>query len=375
VFALHGGGGSYASASAFATFPSVTVVSPDSYVPGAPDELDRTWDAWYGYNDNVGTGQPLSEGVNIDYTTRRLKWMAQWLVLSYPEIDESRIFLRGSSMGGVGTVFSSVFLRDTFAAGLAIVPRFDYGAEDVFLESFETFGTRWGSIEDNLLTSDGMGVFDRMDAGFVAHEHPEWDFAPVWAFNGRNDTAVGWSEKIPFYEVMNASRHGWVFFWDARAHGGQAPYPKAWRENGWEDEIFDWMINTIRLDQSYPAFSNCSVDDNPGTGDPTDGDPIGTINGYLRWDAASLKDDEEGWAIDLFLHPDASGSCLVDVTPRRLQSFRLDPGQRVFFQVLDPSDIILLQGEEEVDGLGLLTVRQIPITVEGVRLQLATALN
>jgi|GEM_PF-865922 acetyl esterase/lipase len=375
VFALHGGGGSYASASAFPTFPSVTVVSPDSYVPGAPDELDRTWDAWYGYNENVGTGQPLSEGINIDYTTRRLKWMAQWLVLSYPAIDESRIFLRGSSMGGVGTVFSSIFLRDTFAAGLAIVPRFDYGAEDVFLESFETFGTRWGAIEDNLLTSDGMGVFDRMDAGFLAQKHPEWNFAPVWAINGRNDTAVGWSEKIPFYDAMNAFRHGWAFFWDARAHGGQAPHPKAWRENGWEDEIFDWMIHTIRLDQSYPAFSNCSIDDNPGTGDPTDGDPIGTINGYLRWDAASLKDDEEGWAIDLFLHPDASGSCLVDVTPSRLQSFRLDPGQRVFFQVLDPLGNVLLQGEEREDALGLLTVRQVPVTVEGVRLQLATALD
>jgi len=140
-------------------------------------------------------------------------------------------------------------------------------------------------------------VAHELDAGFLARQYPEWDFAPVWAFNGRNDTAVGWSGKIPFYEAMNDTRHGWSFFWDLRAHGGQAPYPKAWRENGWEDEVFDWMVDNLRLDQSYPSFSNGSIDDDPGDGNPSDGDRIGTINGYLRWDPGSLEDTDSRWSI------------------------------------------------------------------------------
>jgi len=270
-------------------------------------------------------------------------------------------------MGGVGTVFSSILLRDVFAAGLAIVPRFDYGADDVFLESFDTFATRWGTIDENLLTTDGIGVFDRMDAGYLATANPLWDFAPVWTFNGRNDTAVGWSEKIPFYEAMNASAHGWAFFWDLRAHGGQAPYPKAWRENGWEDEIFDWMVESIRLDQSYPAFSNCSLNDDPGTGDPMSGDPMGTINGYLRW--SNAFENEREWAMDLLLDADAPADTgVVDVTLRRLQQLRFQPGQRVFYQVIAPSGDILRDALWWANETGLLTLPQIPVTQQGVRL-------
>ncbi len=367
VFALHGGGGSYANALPLPNHPALTVVSPDSYIPGSPEGLDRNWDAWYGYNENVGLYRPLSEGLNIDYTTRRLQWMAQWLIASHPQIDANRLFLRGSSMGGVGTVFSSILLRDVFAAGLAIVPRFDYGADDVFLESFDTFATRWGTIDENLLTSDGIGVFDRLDAGYLATAYPLWDFAPVWAFSGRNDTAVGWQEKIPFYATMNATAHGWAFFWDLRAHGGQAPFPKAWREHGWEDDVFDWVVESIRLDQSYPAFSNCSLNDDPGTGDPPNGDPIGTINGYLRWSHAS--ENEREWAIDLLLHADTpTDTGVVDVTLRRLQQLRLQPGQQVRYHVSLPSGDILRDATWWANDMGLLTLPQIPVTHQGVRL-------
>lgn len=372
VFALHGGGGSYVSALPLLDHPTVTVIAPDSYVPGSPASLDRTWDAWYGYNENVGTDQPLHEALNVDYTTRRLRWMGEWLVDSHPSIDANRLFLRGSSMGGVGTVFSGILLRDVFAAGLAIVPRFDYGADDVFLESFDTFGTRWGSLEDNLLTSDGIGIFDRLDAGFLASAYPEWDFSPVWAFNGRNDTAVGWSEKIPCYKAMNNTLHGWAFFWDLRAHGGQAPFPRQWREAGWEDAIFDWMITNLRLDQSYPAFSNCSIDDDPGNGDPEDGDAVGTINGYLRWDSNSIVDQATRWEMDLSLHEQApQRTCIVNVTPRRLQAFSSEPGDTIEFAVFSKgTSESLMSGEVLVDDHGLITIPSVSVSCEGVRLVL-----
>ena len=372
LFSLHGGGGTYANAIPPPTHPKLLVVSPESFIPGTPKSVDRTWDAWYGYNSHVGLDASLADGVNTDYTTRRLQWMAEWLAAEYPTVDPNRIFLRGSSMGGVGTVFSAIMLRDVFAAGLAIVPRFDYGADDVFLESYETFGTRWGAIEDNVISSDGMGVFDRLDAGYLARTHPDWSFAPVWAFNGRNDTAVGWSEKIPFYESMRTTAHGWAFYWDLRAHGGQSPDPRAWRESGWEDFVFAWMVENVRLDQSYPAFSNCTIDDDPGSGDPLDGDPVGTISGYLFWDADLITEDATHWSIVLTIHQEAPAErCYVDVTPSRLSALALQPNDEVRFQVEAMDQTILLTGTATVDQNGRVTLPGIPVDATGTRLRVA----
>jgi len=370
LFALHGGGGSYANARAIDAYPDLCVVGVDSHIPDFPRGFNGTGDAWYGYNDLVGTGEPLADGLNVDYTTRRLRWMAEWLPGRYPHLDPERLFLRGSSMGGVGTAFSAILLRDAFAAGLSIVPRFDYVADDLPRGSIESFEARWGPIDANVLTTDGIGVADRLNAGFLAQAHPEWDFAPVWVFNGRNDTVVGWSEKIPFYAAMNASRHGWAFFWDERAHGGQSPYSRAWRENGTEDAILGWMLENIRRDAPYPAFANASIDDDPGDGNPEDGDPIGTINGYLRWDATEGRDTEGEWSIELYLSESApAATCTVDVTPRRTSAFRPAPGTTLRYKVRAVSDgELLVAGTAIVDGLGLATLPAIPLTMDRVRL-------
>ena len=370
LFALHSGGGSYANALPLAQLPDIVVVSPDSVIPGDPEGVDRSWDAWYGYNDHVGTGLPLEDGINVDYTTRRLRWMVEWLLSGELPIDPNRLFLRGGSMGGIGTVFTAIMLRDLFAGGVATVPRFDYGADDVPSESFDTFATRWGSFEENTTTTDGVGIFDRLDAGFLATVHPEWSFAPVWAFSGRNDTAVGWSEKIPFYEAMRKTLHGWSFYWDLRAHGGRSTEPRAWRENGTEEEILRWIVANVRLDQSYPAFSNCSIDDDPGDGDPEDGDPVGTINGYLRWDTSTIEDELHRWSIGLYLVEGApTTACVVDVTARRTRAFTSTPEVLLRYEVRSREDArLLVSGETRADATGRVTLPDVPVNSDGTLL-------
>jgi len=370
LFLLHGGGGDYDNRTSFPEHPDLLLVSPESVIPDRPPEVDRNWDAWYGYNEYVGTELDLSGGINVDYTTRWLCSLAEWLPKAFPSVSPNRLYLRGSSMGGVGTVFSAILLRDVFAAGVAIVPRFDYGADDIPIASQLTFSTRWGPFDENVLTSDGIGVLDRLDAGFLARENPDWDFAPVWAFNGRNDEAVGWSEKIPFYEAMETSKHGWAFFWDERAHGGQSPEPRAWRENGTEEAVFDWIVETIRLDQAYPAFSNCTIDDDPGEGGREEGDPVGTINGYLRWDPTSILDTADRFTIELALQEDApTHTCTADVTLRRRQAFLPSTGTSFHYAVRDiTSGSFLGSGVGTIDAWGLLTMEEVPVSVAGTRL-------
>jgi len=372
VFSLHGGGGAYANAIPDSAHPALVFLGLDSHIHDFPPGLNGTGDAWYGYNENVGTGQPLSEGLNVDYTTRRLRWTAAWLVSAYPSIDPDRLFLRGSSMGGVGTLFSAILLRDVFAAGLSIVPHVDYSADGVGVDSADSFAARWGTRESNLATSEGLSTLDRLSAIALAHLHPEWDFAPVWMFNGRNDTVVGWSEKVPFYEAMQTTHHGWAFHWDLRGHGGRSTDPRAWRENGTEEETFAWMVENLHLDQSYPGFSACSIDDDPGAGDPTDGDPIGTINGTLRWNPATIEETEDRWSIELQLLPDASASdCTVDVTPRRLQRLIRSAGTRFDYTIQSlQDDAVLASGQVVADENGLVTVPAVPVNAVGVRLAL-----
>ena len=41
---------------------------------------DESWPmaAWYGYNENFGTGRPLAEGKTVDFVVRRVLWTLAW---------------------------------------------------------------------------------------------------------------------------------------------------------------------------------------------------------------------------------------------------------------------------------------------------------
>ena len=53
--------------------------------------------------------------------------------------------------------------------------------------------------------------------------------------------------------------------------------------------------------RSYPAFSYCSINQNPKLALPTDGDPYGAINGYLDWKDKSISDKPCGYSIKCFI--------------------------------------------------------------------------
>ena len=118
-----------------------------------------------------------------------------------------------------------------------------------------------------------------------------------------------------------------------------------------------------RTDQSLPAFTNCSLDGNPGNGDPADGDPQGQANMYLAWETSDITDRRDRWEMTVYLIDQApKDQCTVNITPRRVQQFKPKPGSRLFW-----SNVLLADkragagGENAVVGeLGL-------VTLEGVR--------
>jgi hypothetical protein len=120
----------------------------------------------------------------------------------------------------------------------------------------------------------------------------------------------------------------------------------------------------IRLDQSLPAFGRCSLDDDPGAGDPKDGDPKGQINLYLDWETEDVVDEPGRWEMTVGLIDKApAAECTVDLTPRRCQRFKPGPGRALRWTNVSRADGREVQsGEVKPDALGLVTLERVVVS-------------
>ena len=373
LVSLHARGGSFVNGNETSD-PNEWVLTLDDYIP---NEIQNTF--WYGYHENfdlsTGLGFP-TDGTVPDYTVRRAKWVIEWVLTTQP-IDQNRVYMMGSSMGGLGSFFLSLKMPDRIAAIYMVIPKFDFSfltdpnpANVWNAGSPERLvGDRlWSSTDVNLPSSDGIPIYDRLNGGVLVADLQATSLPVMIAFNGKNDTIVGWAEKIGFYNSMNSNRHGGMFFFDSRTHQGGT------RE--WLPQQSPDILNRFRLDQSYPAFSNSSANGNPGNGVATDGDDFGTLNGNLSWDETAIVDSADRYEITVKTIELQSSSGTIpapntasaNITLRRLQIFRPTSGQVVNFENRDLSGQIIQQGRVTVDALGLITVPQFTITPTGNKL-------
>ena len=266
---------------------------------------------WYGYNSHCGTGRPLTDGVNVNYTERRLMWTIDWVRRRFP-VDATRITMTGGSMGGIASVFTALRHPDLLTAIFANVPVLDFGA--IWANNDLYVAPLWGKPQEKIKSWDGVDVYDTMRAAWYAESHPETDFPLMVIVVGKHDTTVGWADKPVFFRAMEATRHGGCFYWDGRSHGAQSPDQRYWYSGRTppadmtgltEKAAIEVDFLTFRRDQSYPAFSRCSLNDDPGDGRPESGAPHGQINGYLLWDTSDIVDTPTRWEMTLKLTPGA----------------------------------------------------------------------
>lgn len=130
----------------------------------------------------------------------------------------------------------------------------------------------------------------------------------------------------------------------------------------------------IRLDRSLPAFTNCSLDDDPGTAatlkepkevaigeeknkDTYDGDSVGQVNLYLYWRSENIVDTPDRWEMTVGLTDTApKNQCAVDITPRRLQSLKIVPSRTYKWNNTCEGKVIQT-GAATGDKYGLVTIR------------------
>ena len=315
------------------------------------------YDWWTGYHERLAQGrltaQSVATGAVHPYTQRRLLSFIDWLATNI-RIDKTRVFAAGNSMGGSGAIMLAIRHPERIAWAIGWVGVHSPKLSPTFRSSYEGV---YGLPSWNARFEDGTPVWDYYDDTWYLRQHPERDIGLISFSNGKNDRGIGWEQAVQFYRALQDTRQPHVFVWGQHGHGERATMPA---QGGERVNPLD-----LRTDQSLPAFTHGSLDDDPGNGAPEEGAPSGQSNLFLTWNTATIVDDAAHWSVTIALTARApQPTATVDVTPRRLQRFTLAPGDKLVW-TNSQGERVVQGGELVADRWGLATLPQVQITRHG----------
>jgi pimeloyl-ACP methyl ester carboxylesterase len=324
---------------------------------------ETPYDWWTGYHELLNqvpqSEAAWSKGVVRPYSQRRLLSLLDWVKTQW-KTDDARTFVGGNSMGGSGTCMLAIRHPERFAWAIGWVGVHIPEKTPTFAESYAHM---YGPKAWNVKFEDGTPVWDYFSDVWYLRHHPEQETPFITFSNGKNDGAIGWPQAQEFYKAMQDTKRPHVFNWGQQGHSQRAIMPVT----------FDQRVNPLdlRIDQSLPAFTSCSLDNNPGNGDPADGDAEGGVNLYLTWNTTTIVDEASKWELDVSLTDKApKDTCTVDLTPRRLQKFKVKTGDKVTWT--NTSNGAKLQsGNVTADQHGLVTLPALTVTKTGNRIQIS----
>lgn len=333
---------------------------PAGVMTKAPDDfytlfLSSTNAEWWGW------GQVHDKKVNeAPPAERRVLDTVEWIVQRY-NIDRNRIYLCGVSMGGCGTLGLGIPHGEVFAAIGADVPA------GTAYASYRMGGFSPTPVFD--ATADERDSWVKR-ASAVGHVDPP----VICDFSSPQD---GWSVTQP--ALVQAAQYGrlplmlsWGPFGHTTFSGPIARYPI-----GEVTLAFPWF--DIRKNESYPVFTHASCDQqSPWLSGNADFDGYGQMNAYFRW--KSVTDTPAKLALQLWIeHPPVTSGKMampdaasVDITPRRLQQFRVGPGQTYTWSLTRDGKPVA-SGKVKPDACDLLTVKQIQLTTSTAELTIEVA--
>ena len=272
------------------------------------------------------------------YSERYFDRMIKWAMGNY-QIDRSKI---EGELLYFGLRHPEIFSRMSFGA---YTTAYDY---------------RWapgGPSMPRVLGPKGIKTVDGDDA---------WEMYSVEGFLKKKPGA-----DIPFLICISAtgkdSGHTSEFGWQDDPRGWWAlnhyrqTYAAAW-SSGLPGELSQ-AFGTMRWDTMVPAFSNCSLNNNPGNGDPADGDYYGQINGWLLWSDTDQTDEKDKWEqVVWVLQSCPDNACTVDVTPRHTKNFKPAKGQQFKWTNTAVAGGKVVQEEKvTADEHGLVTIPKVKV--------------
>ena len=244
-----------------------------------------------------------------------------WTIQKY-KLDPERVYLCGNSMGGSGVLGIGMNHGDLFAAIKANVP---------------------------------AGVLHMMDRCFQKGKSLP-DPPLCIDYSAQNDT---WSKGHDiFYRAMRENKFALYGYW---ADFGHANNDEVMLEKNDLIHSFPWL--SLRKNEAYPVFTNASSDTpNPWENDPGKVPSAGQVNGFFRWKKG--KDTSERFTVKLFLLTENNlktsfpipEKAVADLSLRRLQLFKIQPGEKIAWKFGSQSGIA------KADEKGLLTLSALTFT-------------
>jgi len=332
---------------AFNVRESIRVPKDDAITILIKRQLD--WLPALFYNAGRGTlrGQTACK---VDYFSERyMLFMIQW-IMGRHRIDRSRI------TGGLlhfGLRHPEIFTRMSFGSYTA---GYDLRIAPGGPSMPRILGPR------GIRTARGEDAWKMYSVAEYVNAHRERDVPFLLCVSGTgkdggHTSEFGWQDDP----------RGWRGLLDARQ-----PFVAAWSTH--PPRELSAAFARMRWDVTLPAFSNCSLDNHPGNGDPTDGDYYGCINGWLLWDDKTVVDEPGRWEMAVWLIGSCpEETCTVDVTPRHCRRFRAGKGQRFRWTSTSDAGKALDSGAVTADEWGLVTLRGVRVTKARHRLRIAPA--
>jgi hypothetical protein len=294
------------------------------------------------------------------YTQARVKWTISWLLGNFG-LDDTRVYSSGTSHNGFGAFLSGMVHPQLFAAtwGTVTPPMVKALPGSLWEKILAASSANLPTDILNPNTGLPMNIWDVFDCRDMFRINQSIPY--IGAVHGKKDTKIGWVQSIYWYDSVNVSRQGGIWFWDQRTHTGTG--------KNFTDTEASINYSRFSTNKSYPAFSYCSINQNPGNGSVTNGAPYGALNGYLDWDDNSTVDQPCSYSINCFVKDmTVNGvlqtqydTCTVDITLRRLQSFDPQAGTTLTWTNYDVNNNLLQSGSFVYNGGA--------ITLTGIRLK------
>jgi hypothetical protein len=222
------------------------------------------------------------------------------------------------------------------------------------------------------VTVDGEPAWEQFNIDWYLRKYPARDIPFLYLISGTGKDSghtaeFGWQDDPRGWAALQRARQPFVIAWGVGSAdpGGRAGYHSIPPE-------ISQRIGERSWDKTIPAFSNCSLDDNPGNGDPADGDFCGQMNGHLVWDDADSVDETGRWEMTVrVVGTCPEQSCTVDVTPRHCRAFKPRKGEQFRWTNTSLADKKPVQsGMAQADQWGLVTVKGAKATKGGNRISI-----
>jgi pimeloyl-ACP methyl ester carboxylesterase len=320
----------------------------------ASNQIPYDW--WTGYHELYWKGPrkrgEWQKGVVHPYSTTRMLAFLDWVATRW-DVDLTRTHTAGNSMGGSGSPMFAIRYPDKVAWAIGWVGVHNPAKTPQFKGSYARC---YGEPEWGIKFEDGTPVWDYYNDAWYLRQHPDKEIGFITFSNGKNDGAIGWPQAVEFFRALQDTRRPHLFRWAMGGHGVRAMMPVTLAERV--------LPIDIRVDQSLPAFTKCSLDDDPGNGEQKDGDPKGQANAYLYWETKDIVDEAGKWEMTVGLIAKApEDECTVDITPRRCQAFKPKPGGKVkWTNTAVAGEPAVQTGGATADKWGLVTLEKVKVS-------------